>query len=164
MTMRTISALLYISLAMAACKAPQEAAAPATSNADGTEAQAAAPEEEAPAPQAEAPLFIGTWKVTGISDLRLPDPELNAMADDIKAKILADLRIELNADSTYAITGFDGQNIGRWEFDGKRKLRQLRDDGMVDTITFSAMTPDEMKGTMGTAEGLTCGFTFARVR
>lgn len=162
MTMRKPAILLLIALALAACKTTQQP------DANASFVPASAPLEahasEAEATEAAALQVIGIWKVTELSELSIPDPEMAAMAEDIRAKIIADLRMDIRVDSTYEITGFDGLNVGKWKLEQDRKLSLMNDNGEVDVITLSRMTDSGIVGDMRTEMGITGLFTLARER
>jgi len=155
--MRILLPLLLLTLTFAACKTGQSVSTPNASNAEVSKS------DPIKSPSSRTPDHVGVWRVSEISDFKFSDPELAKRIDEVKAGILANLRMELRADSTYTITGFDGTNNGRYTFMGK-EMRHTSEEGTVDTFIFSDIRFGEMKCHFNNAEGASGNITFSRLQ
>lgn len=156
--LRPIQSLLFLTLTIVSCKTSQ----PVLSESTAVNVEVHEPDTIDISVPAD-PIYLGLWRVSAISDFKIPDPELTGMTDEIKAKILSDLQMELRADSTYTITGFDGTNNGRYIFIGNEMRQTNAEEGSVDTFIFSDVRFEEMKCFFNNTEGASGNITFSRI-
>jgi hypothetical protein len=149
--MKSISLILLLLCGLMACKSAQ---------------QSSQPQRDTPASsktKADGSWLVGSWKVTAVSDLKLPSEELMEMKAQIIEKIVADLVFALNEDGTFTNSGFEGEGSGSWRKESPNSLIMQHHDGGTNEISYSHTSANEMMWDFRNSDNISVRFRLIKL-